>query len=189
MDTGTLDSFAVFPERPDLSERGRLDGVAGLYLDMNRRGELLRAGQFVSDVPFLLAEALRRWGKPSLVVSDRWREGELRQALSDAHFPLCALTLRGQGFRDGAEDVRAFRRACLEGKVVAWRSVLMRSAMSEARVVSDDSGNCKLSKKTEGGRRDHAKDDAAAAAVLAVAAGVAARSTSSRPRRIYHGKV
>ena len=27
------------------------------------------------------------------------------------------LDIRGQGFRDGAEDVRAFRRACLEGKV------------------------------------------------------------------------
>ena len=172
VNTGALDSFAVFPEKPSLDERGRLDGVGSLYLDMARRGELLRAGEFVSDVPFLLAESLRRWGRPLVIVSDRWREGELRQALTDASFPLAALSLRGQGYRDGGEDVRAFRKACLAGHVRPVLSLLMRSAMAEARTVSDDAGNQKLSKKTEGGRRDLAKDDAAAAAILAVSEGV-----------------
>ena len=184
--SGALDTFAVFPEKPDLSERGRLDGVGSLYHDMARRGELLRAGRFVSDVPFLLAESLRRWGRPLAIVADRWREGELRQALSDASFPLADLSLRGQGFRDGSEDVRAFRKSCLAGHVRPVRSLLMRSAMAEARTVSDPSGNAKLAKKTEGGRRDNAKDDAAAAGVIAVAEGVrrgAGKGETAKPAR------
>ena len=36
------------------------------------------------------------------------------------------------GYRDGAEDVRQFRRACAEGKVAPSPSLLLRSAMSEA---------------------------------------------------------
>ena len=84
------------------------------------------------------------------------------------------------GFQDGAADVRAFRRACLEGKVTPLRSLLMRSAMAEARTVSDPAGNQKLSKGAQGGRRHRAKDDAAAAAILAVAAGA---RLPERPRR------
>ena len=41
--------------------------------------------------------------------------------------------------------------------------------MREAMVVADPSGNQKLAKATEGGRRKLARDDAAAAAILAVA--------------------
>ena len=43
--------------------------------------------------------------------------------------------------------------------------------MSEARLVYDAAGNGKMSKSTEGGRRGHARDDAATAVVLAVAEG------------------
>lgn len=50
-------------------------------------------------------------------------------------------------------------------------SLLLTAAMAEARVVTDPAGNAKLSKGSEGGRRVRARDDAAAAAILAVAAG------------------
>ena len=85
------------------------------------------------------------------------------------------------GFQDGAADVRAFRRACADGKVTPTPSLLLRSAMSEARTVSDPAGNAKLSKGSQGGRRLRARDDAAAAAILAVAAGV--RQPVRAPRR------
>ena len=82
------------------------------------------------------------------------------------------LELRGMGFRDGAEDVRgSFQRWILEGRVTPVVSLLMRSAMSEARVVSDVAGNAKLAKGSEGGRRLRARDDAAAAGIQAVALG------------------
>ena len=75
------------------------------------------------------------------------------------------------GYKDGAEDLRAFRRACESRKVTPVPSLLLRSALAEARAVSDPAGNSKLSKGAEGGRRLRAKDDALAAAILGVAAG------------------
>ena len=76
------------------------------------------------------------------------------------------------GYRDGAaEDVRGFRRACADGRVAPVPLLLLRSAMAEARTVSDPTGNAKLSKGSQGGRRLRARDDAAAAAILAVRCG------------------
>ena len=46
--------------------------------------------------------------------------------------------------------------------------------MSEARLVSDPAGNQKLTKGSQGGRRMRARDDAAAATILAVSTGVRA---------------
>ena len=53
--------------------------------------------------------------------------------------------------------------------------------MAEARTVSDAAGNEKLCKGSEGGRRMRARDDAAAAAILAVAHGTTRKAR--RPRR------
>ena len=81
------------------------------------------------------------------------------------------LVVRGQGYRDGGEDVRLFRMAVLAGKVAPTRSLLLRAAL-EARTVDDPAGNHKLAKSTQGGRRAHARDDAAAASIIAVAEGM-----------------
>ena len=148
------------------------DGVGGLYVECARRGELVTLGQRSVDVTALLQAALERLGRPARVVADRWREAELRDALDKAGVPPAAFETRGMGFKDGAEDVRAFRRACADGRVVPVPSLLLRSAMAEARTVSDPAGNAKLAKGSQGGRRLRARDDAAAAAILAVADGV-----------------
>ncbi len=155
------------------------DGVGGLYAECARRGELITLGRHTVDVA-----ALDRFGRPARIVADRWREADLREALDAAGVPLAALELRGMGFRDGAEDVRGFRKACADRRVVPAPSLLLRSAMAEARTVSDPSANAKLSKGSQGGRRARARDDAAAA-ILAVAAGV---RTPLAPRRRWRGQ-
>lgn len=166
-----LEALGVFPELPDLRSRGLSDGVGRLYVQMADRGEVIQAGRRVVDVGAMLAEVLKRWGRPAVIVADRYREAELRQELEKARFPLADFVLRGMGFRDGAEDVRAFRTACLDDKVRPSKSLLLRSAMSEARTVGDPAGNEKLSKGTQGGRRLRSRDDAAAASILAIAEG------------------
>ena len=182
--TGALDAFAVFPEMPSLAERGLRDGVGNQYVQMHGRGELVIAGERVSSIAGMLDECLKRWGKPSAIVCDRWREQELRQELSKARFPSgAAVITRGQGFKDGAEDVRDFRTAILDGHVRVGVSLLLRSAISEARVVSDAAGNSKLAKKSEGGRRSGARDDAAAASILAIAEGHRRRRAGRLRRR------
>ena len=178
--TGRLECVAAFPHEPGLGERGLKDGVGRLYQECAERGELVHTGGRAVDIAELVRVALARFGPPAALASDRWREAELRDALTAARVPLAALESRGQGWRDGAEDVRTFRRACLDGSVTPVRSLLMRSAMGEARVALDAAGNAKLAKSTQGGRRLRARDDAAAAAILAVATG---RRMDVQPRR------
>ena len=185
LQTGLVDAIAAFPGTPSLATRGVRDGVAGLYVTMAKRHELFQRGVHVVPPAELLRKARERWGGPPVaIVADRWRENDLREALGKAGFPRCELILRGQGFKDGSEDVRRFRSAIMSGQASPIPSLLMRSAMSEARVLTDAAGNAKLSKNSQGGRRVRAKDDAAAAAILAVSHGSKMRATKRPFRRL-----
>ena len=168
--TGRLETIAAFPTIPNLRDRGITDGVGSLYEQCAARGELVQLGERVSDVRALLTEALERFGLPLAVVCDRWRIAELTQEL-EALGVYVPVVQRGMGFKDGAEDVRSFREACLTDKVTPAKSLLMRSAIREGRCVSDPAGNEKLAKGGQGGRRSKARDDALAAAILAIASG------------------
>ena len=169
-ESGRLEGFAVFPEHPNLATRSTNDGSGSLYSECYRRGELLLAGDQVSDVRELLTEALERWGTPAGVAADRFKKAELIGHLNALDFDV-DVVLRGMGFRDGAEDVRGFQLAALDGHLTPVKSLLLRASMSEARLVGDVAGNWKLAKGSEGGRRSRAKDDVVAAAILAVAVG------------------
>lgn len=169
--TGRLEARAAFPSLPPLDERERADGVDGLYRRMVGRGELWLSGEHAVDLPAFLCGVVTDWGAPACVTADRWKEKDLAQALQAARVPRCPWIPRGQGFRDGGQDVSAFRRACLEGRVRPVVSLLLRAAMREARTVADPARNEKLAKASEGGRRVKARDDAAAASIVAVAEG------------------
>ena len=181
--SGELDTLAVFPELPSLAERGLRDGVGNRYQLMHSRGELIQAGRRVSDIRSLLDACLVRWGHPMALVVDRWRVDELRDVLEAMGFPMAPLIVRGQGYKDGGEDVRSFRRAVLGGHVRPNKSLLLASAISESRTISDPAGNEKLSKSLQGGRRLRARDDAAAAAILAVSTGYRRWHTGARTER------
>lgn len=170
--TGHLDSFAVFPNHPDLLNRGYSDGVEGLYAQCGQRGEIIQSGQYVSDPVGMLREVKARWGLPAKIVCDSWRLSELRQALEEIGYPgEIELIRRRMGFQDGGEDVRMFTNAILDGACHAKRSLLLRSSIAGARTVRDAAGNTKLAKGGEG-RRARTRDDAVAAAMLAVAEGI-----------------
>ena len=179
--TGRLECLAAFPDNPGLAARGAADHVGSTYEKMHERQELIVTPGRVVVVSDLLRAALARFGPPDVVVSDRWREGELRDALDLAGVPASAFSARGMGFKDGAEDVRGFRRACIDGRVKASKSLMIRAALSEAVTVSDPAGNSKLAKSSEGGRRQAAKDDAAAACILAISAGERGRAHEAGP--------
>ena len=170
-ETGSLRAVACFGNDPSPKERGLRDGVGGLYSKMESRAELVLSEGRISDLGLLLSEVWNRWGQPAAIVSDRWRDAELRKVLSAAGYPRLPLILRGQGFKDGAADVRAFLSAVLEGYVTPERSLLLSSAMANARIISDPAGNRKLAKGSQGGRHVRSRDDACAAAILAVSLG------------------
>ena len=185
---GALQAMACFPQIPSLAERGLRDGVGDAYQKMAARRELFTAGRRVSDIPALLRECHKRWGRPVAITCDRWRLAELKQHLEVTSFPLAELVERGQGFKDGGQDVRDFRAAVLGDHVRPAQSLLLRSAMAEARVTGDPAGNWKLSKSVQGGRRANARDDACAAAIVAVAVGYRRwTSKPANPRWRYRG--
>ena len=71
----------------------------------------------------------------------------------------------------------------LSERVRPSESLLLTAAMAEARVMTDPSGNAKVAKASQAGRRVRARDDAVSAAVLAVAAGWRQWHAAPRPAR------
>ena len=120
--TGRLEGFAMFPSHPNLATRAISDGAGNLYAECHRRGELLIAGDQVSDIGALLTEALDRWGIPAAIAADRFKKAELIGHLNALDFPEADLVLRGMGWRDGSEDVRQFQLAALAGHLVPVKS-------------------------------------------------------------------
>ena len=187
--TGRLEGFVACGTEPSLSERAVRDGVEGVYEALYAAGELVTLGGRVVPVGPFLSEAVRRYGRPDAIAADRWRAGELSDGVGEAGLRLPEPTWRGQGWRDGAQDVRAFRAAVLESKVAAPESLAMRAAFAEARTLADSAGNEKLAKASEGGRRQRGRDDLAAAVILAIAEGQRRAVKRPAPRFRYHGPI
>lgn len=170
-DGGRLEVRAQVGDRPSLADRGAHDGAGDLYVQANAAGELHLSDGRLADVEDLVAGAVADWGEPAAVVFDRWREAELLDA-AERHMRRSEPVLRGQGYKDGSDDVRRFRAAVMSGHVrPARRFLLLEAGIGEAVCVSDPAGNVKLAKAGEGDKRARARDDVAAAAVLAVAHG------------------
>lgn len=170
---GRLDTVSAIGGIPSIRERARKHGVGTLYDRAVRSGELLvEDGKRIPSIPTLFDAALERWGEPEVIVTDPWRLAELEDALEGhSYWRTVRLSLRRQGFKDGAAAVRAWKAALLDSAVhPVPPAIMLTRALAEAVTVADPAGNQKLAKSTQGGRRLNAKDDVAAASLLAVEA-------------------
>ena len=109
------------------------------YCRMFDRNEIVTIEGRTVDVVELLETAIDRFGYPGVIVADRYRAGELLDAM-DAIGLDVAFVPRGQGFKDGSEDARAFKTAVLSDRVKLSPTLLVRSALSGARVGFGPSG-------------------------------------------------
>ncbi|MGO4833922.1 terminase TerL endonuclease subunit, partial [Rhizobiaceae sp. 2RAB30] len=178
-ETGRLEVLGTFPSRPSLLNRGQSDGVGDRYVQMHDRDELSVLGDLTVPVAPWLVEVVKHVDgeRIAAITMDRYKQAELGEAIDKAGIR-APLVWRGQGFRDGNEDVERFRRACFDGKVQSAPSLLMRSAFADAVVLRDPANNCKLAKGRSTGRID-----AAAATVLAVAEGARQTARPVKPAR------
>lgn len=181
--TGGAEITAAFPAEPDLQKRGLLDGVGDLYERMLAEKDLFTTPGRTVDYEFFLKRIINQFGgNPKYIICDRYKINDLKTVLMRLNLSNIPIVFRGQGFRDGSEDVRSFRRAALEARLAFGPSTLIRSAFAEARCLSDPAGNEKLAKLSEAGRRRSARDDAVAATILAVAFGYRDVQKSQRLR-------
>ena len=177
-ETGRLEALGCFGRIPDLKERGLADGVGRLYVECAKRGELFESGGRVPDYGELLGRAQAKFGNPAGLTCDTFREKELRDALDDSTIPVVPLLPRRNGFIEQGQDVRAFKRACFEGRCFPVPSLYLTACIGSARCLVDPAGNWKLSKAGEGPKRMRARDDGAAGAILSVAMGEKNRGTA-----------
>lgn len=178
--TGRLEALGTFPSSPGLADRGAADGVSGRYVEMQERGELSTLGDRTVPVAAWLGLVMRQLdGEPiGCLVADRFKQSELGEAIDRAGIR-APIVWRGQGFRDGGEDVERFRRAVFDGKVKARPSLLLRSAFADAVCLRDPANNLKLAKARSTGRID-----AASASVLAVAEGARRMGRPAKGARV-----
>ena len=163
--SGRAEGLLCLPTVPELAERERRDGAAsGLYRAAVQSGALIIEGRRVPDVRALVAEAAHRYGPPSAIACDRYKLGELEDALED-----CGLapefSLRRMGWHHTGEDADALRDA-LGGEFRPVRSPLWDWAMSRAVTRTGDIAEGYRIEKRRG-------DDLAVASALA--AGLAKR--------------
>ena len=185
--TGRCESLAVLPGVPSLDVRARRDQCGSLYRRLHQSGSLIvQPGVRVLDVSAFLEAGVSSWGDPVLIACDRKRLPALRDAMDGAGIR-CEVARRGVGYLDAGEDIADFTSAIVGGRVrVGAGNIALASAMSEARTLIDPAGNRKLARRAEGGRRYLARDDAAAAAILAIATGFRwRRRTGGRRVRIH----
>ena len=174
---GRIEALALAPGTPSLTDQERRDRVPrGTYERLAAAGVLSTDGDWrVPRVETLTARALA-W-RPAVVVCDRFRLGELQDAIGTR----AAVVPRIARWSSCAEDIRALRRLALDGplSVEPGAAALLRASLSVAVVKSDDQGNTRIAKS---GSHNTGRDDAAAALVLA--AGAAVRRPVCRAPRL-----
>ena len=185
-ETGRLEAWAACGDNPPLLDRSRADGLGGLYVEMEKRGELRTYPGRVTPAADFLRDCADRLDGVKIVSAgaDRYRRAEVEDALTAAGLRW-VVTWRGQGASaaaDGSHDVRAFQRLILSERLGVEESLLLRSAINESVIRRDGSGNPALDKRRQNGRID-----ALSAAVIA--AGLGEIVSSRRQRRGYLGVV
>ena len=171
---GRVEARAVAPGLPDLDEQERRDRVPpGTYSKLYNMGQLEIAEGLRVQPPSALWDLIREtWGKPQLVVLDRFRLAEFEDAVKRG----ARLEPRVSRWSEASFDIRALRSMALDGPMAvdADSQALLATSLSQAMVKSDDAGNVRLVKK---GHNNQSRDDVAQGLVLA--AGALARKPKS----------
>ena len=180
--TGRVECLAVAPGIPGLEAQEKRDRVAtGTYRWLHQTGALSVAEGLRVQPPAALHRAARAaWGRPEVILCDRFRLAELRDAANG-----CEVIARRTRWSEASEDIRALRKAAADGPlgVEEGSRPLLAASLAVAMVKNDDQGSVRLVKRASD---NSARDDVAAALVLA--AGALARAPTG-PRVRYHGAV
>ena len=182
--SGRIEAFALAPGLPSLEDQERRDHVpAHLYRKLFNDGLLLvDEGLRAQRLATLWDEILNRWGFPTLLIADRFRETDLLDAIGEQ----APLESRVWRWSEASQDVRALRRYTLDGPFnIGAGADLIEASLAVTQVVNDDAGNTRMTKR---GSNNTGRDDICAAWMLA--SGAYERMMLSPPTpAAYHGLI
>ena len=177
--TGLLEVIGGFPAEPDLRTRGQADNAN--YVEMQKRGELIVAGEFTTDLEPIIkhvADRLRQYQCRVIgACADKYRDTEVIEAMHSAKVAWKMDWRRTGSGPHGIEDVRFFRKAVLDRAVKSGPSQLMLEAIRGSVVRYDEQNNPVLNK-----RKANSRIDALSASILAVGA---AYRAAAKPKRKF----
>ena len=155
-ESGRLELHAAIPAVPSLLDRGVADGVGAAYELAHARGELQTFSGRVTPVgDFMMSVAASLDGcEVAAAASDRYRQNEVLQTLSDESLSWdWRFRAVGSG-PDGSADLRSFQRAILRGSFQCAQNMLMPLALRSARLRRDGNGNPSIDRAGSGARID-----------------------------------
>ena len=168
-ETGLCDAIGIAPGVPGLDAQERRDRVPdGIYKRLVESGALtIATGRKVPTATDLLERVVEHWGQPVLMIADHFRLAEVEDALPEVGLN-CELEARRTRWSESSEDIREFRKACLDGNLSVYENakLLLTASMMVAKIATDDAGNLRLKKSAN----NTGRDDAIAAGLLAVGA-------------------
>ena len=154
-----------------------------LYHKLVANGSLtLAQGLRVPSPAQLFERVCDTWGVPVKIVCDRFRLSELQDAVQRA----CKVEGRVTRWSEAAADIRALRKGVRDGpfSIDEGSRALLIASLSVAFIKSDDQGNTRLAKD---GKHNKARDDVAAALLLA--AGAFERASAAPVRKLSYASV
>ena len=165
--SGRVECLAVAPGLPSIEEQERRDRVpSGQYAKLVLAGQLTLADGLQVQPPALLWDQIRQtWGKPRVIICDRFRLAELQDAVGRG----ARIEDRVWRWSEASFDVRSLRQAAKDGPLSVHQDsrALLAVSLSVATVKNDDTGSFKMVKS---GTHNTGRDDVAAALVLAAGA-------------------
>ena len=175
---GRTEAIAVTPGIPSLAEQERRDRVPrGTYASLYDDGQLEVAEGLRVQPPRMLWDfIMERWGRPQLVICDRFRLPEMEDAINHQ----ARIEPRITRWSEASFDIRALRKLAKDGplSVADDSRMLIATSLSRAQVKNDDGGSVRMIKH---GVNNVSRDDVAQA--LTYAAGAFERNPQPRSVR------
>ena len=179
---GRIEARALAPGIPTLGDQEDRDNVPrGTYQKLADQGVLIQAvGLRVPPTRLLMKLVKETWGQPASLICDRFRLDELH----DAGVP-CRVIPRVTRWSEASYDIRSLRSRTKDGPfaVAEDSRSLLAASLSAAMVKNDDAGSFRLVKR---GYNNKARDDVAAAFVLAAGAYERSVERMSAGTRLRH---
>ena len=179
--SGRTEALALAPGLPSIEAQEKRDRMpAGSYQRLRDTGRLAVAEGLRVQPPGQLWDMIKdTWGRPRVLICDRFRMPELEDVVKGR----VTIQPRVTRWSEAAFDIRALRKMCKDGPLSVCKEsrLLLATSLARARVLNDDAGNTRLLKR---GTNNIARDDVAAALLLA---GGAAERMPPPSKGFYRG--